>query len=204
MVEEPDCEGGHQRGEMADSGREEESTGKQDPIGFFQSGQAVLPVRQVVERSHQQNTVKGRLRPGQRSRVAHLRRGQMEAVRRGVLDLDGRQVQQMCFVALGTQPIAVGAGGASDIENAGGRRRQMALENLLGPKPLQPAPPGFQARRFGDLVIVVGYVAHFACLSNHPRIYATLAMWWLGRTLMPCGSSGTLTRTDSTPSSLRA
>src|SRR5690348_17752604 len=37
---------------------------------------------------------------------------------------------------------------------------------------------------------------HFAlCWSNQPATYSILAIWWLGRRLMPCGSSGTRTST---------
>src|SRR5262245_24806114 len=43
------------------------------------------------------------------------------------------------------------------------------------------------------------FAVPFRWRSNQAMMYRIFATWWLGRTVMPCGSSGTRTSTLSTP-----
>src|SRR5262245_41120993 len=52
--------------------------------------------------------------------------------------------------------------------------------------------------------VVPSGLASPRCLSNHAITDSSFAMWWLGRTVMPCGSSGTRIRMLSTFCSLSA
>src|SRR4029077_7699180 len=86
------------------------------------------------------------LRVVEGSRVADLgARQRRTGMGSRLLDVPRRVIDQVDLVAAGGQPARVDAGASPDVEDAGGRRRQVALEDVLRARELEDPRPLEQA-----------------------------------------------------------
>jgi hypothetical protein len=100
----------------------------------------------VVEGPEQQHGIGAGVGAAERPGIADLG-GQPAAAQIGdrLLDVPGRQVDQVHLVAVVQQPRGVHPGGAADIEHPGGRRWQVPSEDVPRAHQLQLAEPAAEA-----------------------------------------------------------
>ena len=150
-------ESGEEGGVAGDGGDEGDAARTEDPMGFSQGGEAAGAAGEVVERAQEEDGIAGSGGKGEGAGVAADGGKTGGAGLGGVL---GDEVEERGAVVEGREPGGVNAGGDTDVEDAGGGRREVAEENLAGARELQAAYAGEEARVFRNFFIVSGDAAH--------------------------------------------
>ena len=120
---------------------------------------AIAPVGQMIKRTKQQNHVKGRVRHMKPSRVPDVGTYQWR-VRRSrqrprSLHVSWDRINEMHLVTAIGQRERVDASSATNIKQARWRWRQMPLQDLPRPGPLEAAKRGLQPPLFFSVAVVV-------------------------------------------------
>jgi hypothetical protein len=106
-------------------------------------------------------------------------------------DQEGDEEESLHGSASGLNGIAPHVAGRATSPDLNLSRATARRQGTRGPGPDgQPPPPP--------------HVTGVWVLANHPRMFSTLAIQWLGLRRIPWGSPGTRTSTASTPSNLSA
>ena len=128
-----------------DAGREERTAGSEDTAGFAEGDQTISPVREVIQRTQEQDHVHAPIREGEGPRIPDVSGGQHATRRLGPFlreaDESWDGVQEVDLVAAVREPEGIGPRGATDIRDGAGRRGRMGLDQCLGSRRLQLRAP---------------------------------------------------------------
>src|SRR5690242_4660645 len=166
-------QGIEQRGKVADGGGKEQAAGTQHAAGLSQCLQASRARRQMIERAEKQDRIEGMVRLGQSLGVADRNGSNAAGVLANLLDLGGNEVEKMNFVAALGHPIAVNSGSAANVENAAGRRRQVAQDEFLGARQFQHAPARLQPAFFGGVFVMGEHFAHSSSVNGEKPVVSS-------------------------------
>jgi hypothetical protein len=145
LAQEPLVEAVDRGREARDPGRGEHAAWPQHAARLDERAAAVGGVGEVIERAEREHRVGARVVERERAGVADPRaRQRLAGLPRsrvaGLLDVQRHGIEQVRAVAALREPECVCAGAAAYVEHVGGRRRQVARQQLLRADELQPPP----------------------------------------------------------------
>ena len=163
-----------QRREPADGRHGDKATGSHHASGFFENQDPVGVLAQVVKRAEDQHDIEAVIGKRQPAGIGNLRRQTSagQPTHRHV-DVPGSDIEEMHAIAVREQPIGMHSGAPADIENPGGRSRQMPTKDLPGSHQFERGQPCRQPVLFEARLVVRDHVGDVGFHRPHGKAALT-------------------------------